>query len=194
MFRATGPDLSPDPELARLNPRLTIAQCPADFVKNLQPMTHCICQIQLQVTCIPARLAGASRSVSHGPVPYQQWPSNLARFTAASVDTGVTEAFKIGCSLPGSQSVDGLRSALRNNSTPFRSLSTTVPAFCKATARQRTIRSNRGIGQYRRARRSDNPEHAPSDEIRAVSVRAPNADRFRRPRRARFSASPVAER
>ena len=68
------------------------------------------------------------------------------------------------------------------------------PLFCKASARQRTIRSSQGIGQYRRACRSDNREHAPSDEIRAVSVRAPNADRFRRPRRAGFSASPVAKR
>src|SRR3954471_5887319 len=43
----------------------------------------------------PERLAEASMSVSHERVPYQQWPSNLARFTATSVDTSVTEAFNV---------------------------------------------------------------------------------------------------
>ena len=176
--------------------RATVEHCtvPADFVINLLPTTCCIRLIQLQATCIPERPAEASMSVSHEPLPYQHslriWRDLLRRrWTPA-----LRKRSRFYCSLPGSQSVDRLGTALRNNSTPFRSLSTTVPAFCKATVRQRTIRSNQGIGQRRRACRSDNREHAPSDEIRAVSVRAPNADRFRRPRRAGFSASPVAER
>jgi hypothetical protein len=66
--------------------------------------------------------------------------------------------------------------------------------FWKAATRQKAIRSSRGTGRYRRACRSGIREHALSDEIRAVSVRAPNADRFRRPRRAGFSASLAVER